>query len=201
MNHILISGFEPFGGERVNPSAEVARTLNGTDVRGVRLRAVVLPVDWHTGPQRLLAELGQAGPRALLMLGQSARSTALTLERVAVNLRSGVDAAGCEANDVAVVEGGPAAYFSTLPLGDLMRALREQASPATLSSSAGLYLCNAVFYAAMHFLEQRDLAIPAGFVHLPLLPEQALAKDPPPASMSLDDQARGVLALAAILAG
>lgn len=198
---ILVSGFEPFGGETVNPAAEVVRALAGAGVGRLGLRGIILPVDWEAAPGRLRAELDRLRPRALIMLGQAAGLTGLALERVAVNARSGLDSAGREVRDRPVVEGGPAAYFSTLPLPSLKRALREQGVPAALSGSAGVYLCNAVFYAALHHLEQGGCEIPAGFIHLPLLPEQAAVKDPPPPSVSLEDQVRGILTVAAALAG
>jgi pyroglutamyl-peptidase len=169
VSRILVTGFEPFGGLARNPTGEIARTLGG----------VVLPVDY--------ARVGQAlGPLlerdwdAVLLLGLAVGRPRVSLERVAINFRDSVrpDNAGRLPDRSEVVPGGPAAYFSTLPLERLHDALAAEGLPVEHSLSAGAYLCNAAFYLARHALEGRN--VPCGFVHMPPTPDLACAAEPLP---------------------
>jgi pyroglutamyl-peptidase len=179
---ILVTGFEPFGGLKVNPSADVAQALAGEGVE-----AAVLPVEYEAVRPRL-DELLERPWDAVLLMGIAIARPALTLERVAINFRDRVrpDNDGSVPEDPAIVPGGPAAYFSTLPLERLEGALIEEGLPASISLSAGAYLCNASFYLARHALDAAGT--PCGFLHLP--PTETLACGAPP--VRFDDQVRGV---------
>ncbi len=175
---ILVTGFEPFGGSSINPSAVAATALAAAPPKRTKVRAVVLPVAGGTATERLLEAIdtafGSDRPEAIVLLGESAMATAITVERLAANLRDYriPDNRGLTVTDEPVVADGPAAYFATLPTRRLVQAIRAVGIPADLSMSAGTYLCNEVMYGLLHALAQRRRAIPAGFVHVPSLPEQ-----------------------------
>ncbi len=175
---ILLTGFEPFGGESVNPSWEVVQALAGATIVGGNLRAQVhalqLPCVFGVARDALDAALLQVRPTLVLALGQAGGRDGFTVERVAINVDDGriPDNAGQQPIDVAIVPGGPAAYFATLPVKAIVAALQQAGLPAAVSQTAGTYVCNHVFYGLMHSL-RRHRAVRAGFMHLPWLPEQA----------------------------
>jgi len=173
---ILLTGFEPFGGDTVNPSLEVVQALDGTHVGGAAVVGLGLPCVYADAVAGLDRALEALSPVLVICLGQAAGGAGLRLERVAVNLRDTVqpDNAGTVLRDTPVVAGGPAAYFSTLPLARMLETLRTNGHVAELSGSAGAYVCNHVFYTLQHRLVGR--ALPAGFIHLPLLPGQAAGR-------------------------
>lgn len=171
---VLLTGFEPFGGESANASARLVAALDGRVITGRRVAGLILPVVFGAAGERLLGEINRLRPALVVCTGQAAGRAAISLERVALNLADSAqtDNAGVSLVDTPVVPGGPAAYWSTLPLGPILAALRARGLPAELSLSAGSYVCNHVFYSLMHALRDTP-AVPGGFVHLPVLPEQA----------------------------
>lgn len=183
---LLLGGFEPFHGERRNPSLEVIRALDDERIAGLRVSALELPVVYGAAARRIGDAIARTRPAAVLGLGQAGGRPVITLERIAINLLDGPgrDNAGRRAIDKPVVEGAPDAYFARLPLRDILRALERRRIPATLSLSAGAFICNAVMYAALHELRRRP-AIPCGFIHLPYDTQQGVRhlKEP---TMSLD---------------
>lgn len=185
--HLLLSGFEPFDGERLNPSWECLRALEETQGQDVRVSCVELAVDRERGPQALLAQVDALSPDAVIMLGEAGGRMAVTPERVAINVDDYriPDHGQRQPRDEAIVPGGPAAYFSTLPLRDMVIALHARRIPAEVSNSAGTYLCNHLFYRMMHELERRGSRIPAGFIHLPYVTEQVLGVRPARPSLPL----------------
>lgn len=193
---ILITGFEPFGESRVNPSERLVECLTAREIPGIDLRGHILPVDTQRAPAELLAVLESIQPQAVICLGEAARRARVSIERVAVNLLDFAipDNSGELRQDLPVVPGGPDAYFATLPVRRLHDALRAAGLPVELSLSAGAYLCNQVMYTLLHHLHTRGReAIPAGFIHLPLLPEQAAGFSGPPApSMSIETAAQAL---------
>ena len=165
---------------------------------GFVVETAVLPVHRHLGPQTLLNHVQQSQPDAVICLGEAGGRTAVSIERVAVNLLDfGIaDNNGLVVQDELIVADGPAAYFATLPVRALQQAVLAAGIPAELSLSAGAFLCNQVMYELLHFLAGQQLAVPAGFVHLPLLPEQAASRKPLRPSMALEGM---VTAVATIL--
>jgi pyroglutamyl-peptidase len=192
---LLLTGFEPFGGERVNPSWEVARRFERRTINGLEVRAMRLPVAIGPATRRVTDLIVKVKPRAVLGLGQAGGRPALSLERVAINLFSKDEARG-GGRSRAVIAGAPDAYFARLPLDRMLDALRREGIPAALSVSAGAFVCNAVMYAGLHAL-RRSPSIPAGFIHLPYEARQAARRSAP--SMSLDLMVRAIeLAIVAI---
>jgi pyroglutamyl-peptidase len=195
---LLLTGFEPFGGETINSSWEVARRLDGESIAGGRVVARQLPCRFGDAAAVLRQALHACRPALVLALGQAGGRSDFSVERVAINVDDAriPDNAGAQPVDLPVAPDGPAAYFSTLPIKAIVAGLRAQGVPASVSQTAGTFVCNHVFYALMHALRDRP-AIRAGFVHLPLLPEQA-ARQPGQPSMPIESMVAGIHAALAI---
>lgn len=174
---VLLTGFEPFGGNHTNPSTQVARhAAAALNDAGTPAAAVELPCVFGEAAWRLRADLARYRPELVVCVGQASGRAAIGLERVAVNIDDAAieDNAGARPIDQPIVEDGPAAYFSTLPVKACLQELRELQIPAEVSQTAGTYVCNHVFYALMHELAGSGFAgTRGGFVHIPCAPEQA----------------------------
>lgn len=189
---ILLTGFMPFGGERTNPSWQVAAKFDRATIGGAAVRAFELPVNLKRAGQALAGALRMTRPDAILGLGQAGGRTALSIEQVAINLvdqrrtREAGDAVGGKP----IVAGAPDAYFTRLPVAAILRALARAEIPAERSLSAGIFICNAAMYLALHATRDRP-AMPVGFIHLPYAAAQAARHRAAP-SMSLEMMAAGV---------
>lgn len=194
MPALLVTGFEPFAGATVNPSAEVAKRLDGRRFGGAEVRAAVLPVEHVSATAAVQALVDAHDPVAIVHLGLAGERAQIALERVGINVMdySIPDNEGFQAVDQPCVADGPAAYLSTLPLRAILAALRDAGVPAYLSGTAGTYLCNFLMYTTLHALRDRRPAPPAGFIHLPLLPAMVAADVPQQPSMDLGLMLRGV---------
>lgn len=172
---ILLTGFEPFGGEAINPAWEVARALDGEQLSGALVQARQLPCVFGRAREVLAEALRETEPQLVLALGQAGGRCDFSVERVAINVDDAriADNAGQQPVDQPVVPGGPAAYFSTLPIKSMVSGLRAAGLPASVSQTAGTFVCNHVFYALQHLLA--GTAARSGFMHIPYLPEQAAA--------------------------
>lgn len=170
----LVTGFEPYGGRRHNPSARLAEALHGKIIGAWRVEGRVLPVALDGLEARIEALLEELRPSLVLALGLAPGEAMIRLERVALNLADfGIaDNAGARPLDRALVGGSVMARAASLPLRAMEDALLAQGIPVRLSSSAGTYLCNAVLYLLLQALELRGEPVPCGFIHLPYLPEQ-----------------------------
>jgi len=189
---ILLTGFEPFGGERTNPSWEVASWLDGKEIAGATIHTLELPVNCRRASKMVTDAIARTNPAAVLGLGQAGARPSLSIEKVAVNLadeRANRESDG-GASAKPVVASGPDAYFARLPIAPMLRAIARAGIPAALSLSAGVYVCNTVMYATLHALRARP-HVPAGFIHLPYTPAQA-AHHRATASMSVDLMTAGV---------
>ncbi len=189
---ILLTGFAPFGGERTNPSWEVASSLDGKEIGGATIRALELPVSCRRASKIVTDAIARIKPAAVLGLGQAGGRPSLSIEKVAVNLaneRASRESDG-GANAKPVVANGPDAYFARLPIAPMLKAIARAGIPAALSLSAGVYVCNTVMYSALHALRSRP-SVPAGFIHLPYTAAQA-ARHRAAASMSVDLMTAGV---------
>ena len=178
MTRALVTGFEPFGGADVNSSQKLVEALAAeppTD--GLELATAVLPVAWARTGDELARALDSAQPELVVCFGQADGRAQVEVERFALNFDDGSDDAG-ETRRAEIVAGGPVAYRSGLPVDAVVDALRADGIPATASRDAGGYLCNHVFYVLMRTLEERP-RVRGGFVHVPLLPEQALDRATP----------------------
>jgi pyroglutamyl-peptidase len=194
VKRLLITGFEPFAGESVNPSLEAARTMQKIDFAGAYLRAEELPVDRLRAVEAMLNLMGEHRPDFVIMLGEASGRYRITPERVAINVDDFriPDNAGNKPADALIAEGGPAAYFSTLPVRAITNRLLEAHIPAAISNSAGTYLCNRLFYSVMRHIETECLSARAGFIHLPYMHEQILAKYPDQPSLARETIIEGV---------
>lgn len=192
---VLLTGFEPFGGERINPSQEIVRALDGEIVQAHRIIGAILPVTFAATVPHLQDLLGKHRPALVLALGQAGGRSELSLERVAINLIDAriVDNDGAQPVDAPVVDGAPPAYFSTLPVKAIEARLRALGIPAGASLSAGSFVCNQAFYALAHLLATRHPEVRGGFMHVPWLPQQAALHSGQP-SMALDVMIEGVRA-------
>lgn len=198
---LLLSGFEPFGGERVNPSWEVARAVAASPPEGVEVERLRLPVRAGVALGVLWPAFEAGAFDAWLGLGQAGGRTHLSVERTGVNVIADRDASGRALPEAAVVPGAPDARFARLPVHEAAAAMRAAGAPARVSESAGAYICNEALFAMLDRLDAAGSAAPAGFVHLPYLPEQTLAMGEGAPSMALDTQVLGVRAAAAFLRG
>jgi pyroglutamyl-peptidase len=169
----LVTGFDPFGGEAVNPSQQIVQALDGEVIAGHRVVGAILPTQFAGAPPMLEKRIARHRPALVLALGQAGGRAGISLERVAINLIDAriPDNAGSQPVDACIVDNAANAYFSTLPIKAMLQRLRDAGIPASLSQTAGTFVCNQVFYALMHALRQRRAR--GGFVHVPYLPEQA----------------------------
>ncbi|MCU7375382.1 pyroglutamyl-peptidase I [Paucibacter sp. O1-1] len=189
--NILLTGFEPFGGEAINPAWEIARSLDGETLGPARIVARQLPCVFGQSLRVLDEALAELRPGLVLALGQAGGRSDLSLERVAINVDDAriADNAGAQPIDMPVLESGPAAYFSTLPIKAIVHGLRAAGLPASVSQSAGTFVCNHLFYGLQHRLA--GSGVRSGFLHIPYLPEQAARSSGQP-SMALASMIEGV---------
>lgn len=199
---ILLTGFEPFGGQTINPSERVVAALTRQRFENVVLHTAILPVDRERGPAEVRKNVDFVQPDAVICLGEAGRRMRLSIERVAINLLDYriPDDSGQQIIDEPIVAGGPAAYFVTLPVRSLVDALVEQRIPAELSLSAGAFLCNQVTYTLLHENALHGRSCMAGFIHLPFLPEQVAHERLPLPSMALETMVRGIACVIETLA-
>ncbi len=166
---ILLTAFDPFGGEGENASQRALEALP-EDIPGARLEKLLLPTVFRASGELAIRAAEGIRPDAILSLGQAGGRRALTPERIAVNLMDAriPDNAGFRPADEPVVPGGPAAYFSTLPVKAMVRGMEAAGVPAMVSNSAGTFVCNSLMYTLLHWAFSRSPHTRCGFLHLPL---------------------------------
>lgn len=176
MKKLLITGFEPFGGEKVNPSWEAVQRLPEVIGR-YELIKLHIPVAFGEAAQKVLCRAEEVCPDVILSIGQAGGRKAVTPEVVGINLREASipDNAGNQPQAEPVVAGAPAAYFATVSVRDMVQRIKEKDLPAALSYSAGAYVCNDVLYSLLHRYEGTQTL--CGFIHVPYLPEQVVGKE------------------------
>jgi pyroglutamyl-peptidase len=170
MKTVLMTGFEPFAGDSINPSQEIATALHGRVIAGRRIASGILPCVFGQSVTELRRLLRATKPELVICLGLAGGRTEITPERVAINIDDAriPDNAGQQPVDVPIVASGPAAYWSTLPVKAIVAALRRKQIPAAVSQTAGTFVCNHIFYALMHELRRRR-GVRGGFIHVPAL--------------------------------
>ncbi|MFD1673541.1 pyroglutamyl-peptidase I [Alicyclobacillus fodiniaquatilis] len=194
MRNILITGFEPFGGEVVNPSWEVARHLDERSLEDAYvIHAVQLPTAFHAAKMALELAIDRLLPEVIVCLGEAGGRAQLTPERVAINVMDASipDNEGDRPIDEPIDEAGPVAYWSTLPIKAMVTAMRAANVPAAVSNTAGTYVCNSTFYALMHYVSAQKLHTRAGFIHVPYMPEQTLARSAP--ALPVETMVKGII--------
>lgn len=171
---LLLTGFEPFGGDDVNSSQEVARTLSCDESGGVELVTSILPVSFKRAGNAICRLIDAMEPDVVIMLGQSSKSNCIKIERIAVNLMDAKkpDNDGYTPDEEFILNDGPSAYFSSLPVKHLQHHLVENGIPADVSNSAGLYVCNTTYFAALHHIAITRKNIKAVFIHLPKVSDE-----------------------------
>ncbi|MED3720653.1 pyroglutamyl-peptidase I [Geobacillus stearothermophilus] len=193
MKKVLVTGFDPFGGETVNPSLEAVKQAAGwkTDRYIVEVRE--LPTVFGKSLVILHDAIMQVDPDVVICVGQAGGRADISVERVAVNINDAriPDNEGQQPIDEPVVPSGPVGYWSTLPVKAIVEALRRHGIPASVSYTAGSFVCNHVFYGLMHYITQSKKPIRGGFIHIPYLPEQA-ARHPGKPSMALETIVEGL---------
>lgn len=195
MKKLLVTGFDPFGGESVNPAREAVLRLPDA-VGGYEITKLEIPTVFGLAAETVLQAAEELCPHAILCVGQAGGRAAVTPEVVAINLREATipDNAGNIPVNTPVIENAPAAYFATLPVRDMVQAVKEKGIPCTLSYSAGTFVCNDLLYTLLH--RYRDTDVKVGFVHIPYLPEQAREGKP---SMELDTVVEALTAMIGVL--
>ena len=186
---VMVTGFDPFGGSSTNPSWHAVHALHGRIIAGRKVVGVELPTVFDLSLQRLAEAMEEHQPELVVATGQAAGRAAISLERVAINVNDAriPDNAGLKPIDTAVVAGGPVAYFTTLPIKAMLKALLDEAVRAEVSQTAGTFVCNHVFYGLMHLLAQPQWeGTRGGLIHVPWLPEQGQP------SMRLEEIVRGL---------
>lgn len=176
MRYVLVTGFEPFGGETVNPSWEVVSQLEGSIIDRCRVVTRQLPCVFGESLSVLNAAIDELNPAVVIAVGQAGGRVDVTVERVAINVDDAriPDNRGQQPIDVPIVPGGPAAWFTRLPIKATVAAMRESGIPASVSQTAGTFVCNHVMYGLLHTISD-SAEVKGGFIHIPYLPEQAAA--------------------------
>ena len=187
---LLVTGFCAFGGNAENPTEALLRLLPG-QVAGCELHTLLLPVEFARAGRLLTEEIDRLCPDAVLSLGLAASREAISVERAALNLIDAriPDNAGAQPVDAPVVPGAPAAYFATVDPRPVAAAIERSGFPAALSASAGLYVCNAVYYACLHHAATHNHAYYALFIHVPPRPAEELVR---PICAAIDAIIRGI---------
>ena len=187
MERILLTGFEPFHKSMLNPSQEIIRRISHRSL----VAKEVLPVTFGEASLNLNSLIDQHKPTVVIALGQAEGRKEITPERIAINLDDAriPDNAGNSPKERAIVAGGPDAYFTTLPIKNLVEKLNENGIPTSMSLSAGTFVCNHIFYAMQHHCAGK--AIKSGFIHLPLMNEQA-SEFPGLPTMQIEEMIRGI---------
>ena len=193
MTTVLLTGFEPFGTATSNPSGEIVKQISGDNIV-----TAILPVAYAGSAERLLALIAEHNPDVVICLGQAEGRTHITPEKVAINLDDArlADNSGVTRSDMKILADGPDAYFSTLPVKEIVEAIKAAGVPAAVSLSAGAFLCNHVFYVAQN--KFAGTKIRSGFVHVPLMDEQA-GEFPGLPTMPLDQMVQAVRTMLEVL--
>ena len=193
MTKVLLTGFEPFGTATSNPSGEIVKQISGDNIV-----TAILPVTYEQSAERLLALIAEHNPEVVVCLGQAEGRTQITPEKVAINLDDArlPDNAGVQRSDVKILDDGPDAYFTSLPIKEMVDAAKAAGVPASVSLSAGAFLCNHVFYIAQN--KFAGTKVRSGFIHVPLMDSQA-PEFPGLPTMPLDQMIKAVRAMLEVL--
>lgn len=191
---ILVTGFDPFGGEPINPAIESVKRLP-KEIEGAQIISLEIPTVIHKSLQVIQEAVKKYEPDMVLSIGQAGGRSDITVERIGINIDDCriQDNEGNQPIDEPIVKGGPAAYFVNLPIKAMVEEIRKAGIPASVSNTAGTFVCNHVTYGVRHMLEVEGKGRKSGFIHIPYLPKQVVNKPGQP-SMSLDDIVKGLTA-------
>ena len=185
---IIVTGFDPFGGETINPSIECVKAL--PEIEGVELIRLELPTVFKESAKRLNEVINDVKPDAVLSVGQAGGRAGITMERIAINVDDAriPDNISQQPIDETIQTEGEAAYFTTLPIKRIVKAIREAGISAEVSNSAGTFVCNHIMYQALFAATKADKPFKAGFMHIPFIPEQTTDKP----SLPLEESTRAL---------
>lgn len=197
---LLVTGFDAFGGEKVNPAQLVVESLPD-EINGNQVLKLIIPTIRYESAKKIMEVMDQEKPDIVVSIGQAGGNDAIAIERVAINCDDYriQDNGGNQPIDEPIVEEGPTAYFSTLPIRKIYEALQKESYPVRISNSAGTFVCNHVFYSIRHYIEENHLSIQSGFIHIPYIKEQVEEKPKVPYMELNKIQEAIVLALQTIL--
>lgn len=198
---ILVTGFDPFGGEKVNPAFEVIKKLKD-NIEGAEIVKLQVPTAFYSSINKTVEKIEEIKPDAVLMIGQAGGRFDVTVERIAINLDDAriPDNEGNQPIDNSIDGEGLIAYFATLPIKAIVNKIKEKNIPASVSNSAGTYVCNHLMYGVLNHIYKNKLIIKAGFIHIPFLLEQVLNKPNVPA-MTLDSMVIAIESAIEVIAG
>ncbi len=190
---ILITGFDPFGGENVNPAYEAVKLLPDT-IAGAEIIKLEVPTRFHRAGAVLEDAMQRHKPDAVICVGQAGGRAAITPEKVAINLMDGriPDNAGYQPVDAPIREDGETAYFTSLPVKAMVQRMRDAGIPAAVSYTAGTYVCNYLLYTLLYLIDKKYPNVRGGFIHVPYAMEQVINKPLGTPSMDLRQIARGL---------
>ena len=199
MKTLLLTGFEPFLSFTVNPTMKIVEELNGQYIGDYQIVGNTMTVDFKSSASQLIDLIKDIKPDAVISLGLAGGRNKITPERIAINVKDGApDNEGNTPVDEVIQQDGPAGYLSTLPIRSMVEKLIELGYPASISNTAGTYLCNNVMYEGLHYAATNKLRIPSGFIHIPASHELAIQHGNIP-SWSHEDLKQGITACISVL--
>lgn len=190
---ILITAFDPFGGEKVNPALEAVKLMKDT-IAGAQIVKLEIPTVFNKSIDLVVKTIDEVHPDVVLNVGQAGGRFEVTPERVAINVDDAriKDNEGNQPIDQPIAKDGAPAYFATLPVKAMVQAIKEVELPSSLSNSAGTFVCNHIMYGTLHHIAKNHLNIRAGFIHVPFIPEQVVGRPAPAPSLSTADIVRAL---------
>lgn len=198
---ILFTGFDPFGGDKINPSWEAVKRLPDT-VGGAQIVRLNLPVAYHRVRELLREAILRESPDAVICVGQAGGRAMITPEQVAINMMDAsiADNDGVYRSGEPISEEGPTAYFTRLPVKRMVREMQAAGVPAALSFTAGTFVCNSTMYHLLDLIAAEFPQVRGGFVHIPFLCEQTVDRSPSTPSLPLELMVRGLTVIAETVA-
>ena len=193
MKKVLITGFDPFGGETINPAYEAVKLLPD-EIAGAKIIKKEIPTVFQKGPDAVYEEIQSSKPDYVLCIGQAGGRSQVTPEWVGINFRNAriADNEGNQPLQTSVVENGPEAYFTMLPVFRMVEKMKENGIPANVSYTAGTYVCNDVMYSVLHYCHTEFKGVKGGFMHVPFATEQTVNQPAGTPGMNLKDMAKAI---------
>ena len=184
---VLVTGFDPFGGEPINPAWEAVKAMKDT-IAGAEIVKMQIPTVVGKSIEKIHQKMKELQPDLVISVGQAGGRFGVTPERVAISVTDAriPDNEGNQPIDEPIFPDGPAAYFSNLPVKAMVQAIKDAGYPSVLSNSAGTYICNHVMYGILYYIEKEFPNVRGGFIHVPYAPSQVVNKPSTP-SMALAD--------------
>lgn len=201
MMKILITAFDPFGGELINPALEAVKLMKD-EIQGAKIVKLIVPTVFKKSIDKAVEAIKRENPDVVLCIGQAGGRFGITPERIAINIDDAriQDNEGNQPIDSTIYVDGPSAYFSTLPVKAIVKEIQNGGLPSSLSNSAGTFVCNHLMYGVLYYLSKDKRDIRAGFIHVPFTPEQVANKESSSPSMSIVDITRALeLAVKAVV--